>query len=126
MRLMSSEKPPGRGARIVESVIGLIEGGTFKTGERLPAIRIAAENFGVSKNTMADAYDRLVSLGYLEARRGSGYYVRPIRLKPNALWAAIASTPHATRRTRGKPGSSRRAGAFGAARSPGAWRTGSD
>ena len=89
MRLMSSEKPPGRGARIVESVIGLIEGGTFKTGERLPAIRIAAENFGVSKNTMADAYDRLVSLGYLEARRGSGYYVRPIRLKPMA-----ARPPH--------------------------------
>jgi len=81
---MIPNKPPGRGARIVESVIGLIEGGTLKTGERLPAVRIAAENFGVSKNTLADAYDRLVSLGYLEARRGSGYYVRPIRLKPVA------------------------------------------
>lgn len=76
-----TEKPLGQGARIVETVVGLIEGGTYKTGERLPAIRIAAGNFGVSKNTLADAYDRLVSLGYLEARRGSGYYVRPIRLK---------------------------------------------
>ena len=84
-----SEKPLGQGARIVETVIGLIEGGTYKTGERLPAIRSAAGNFGVSKNTLADAYDRLVSLGYLEARRGSGYYVRPIRLKPMA-----ARPPH--------------------------------
>ncbi|HEV2676034.1 MAG TPA: PLP-dependent aminotransferase family protein [Aliidongia sp.] len=86
---MSIEKTPGRCARIVESVIGLIEGGTLKTGERLPAIRRAAENHGVSKNTLADAYDRLVALGYLEARRGSGYYVRPIRLKPMA-----ARPPH--------------------------------
>jgi len=84
-----NEKPSGRGARIVENVIGLIEGGTFKTGERLPAIRGAAENFGVSKNTLADAYDRLVALGYIEARRGSGHYVRPIRLKPLA-----ARPPH--------------------------------
>lgn len=81
---MSSVLPPGRGTQIVESVVGLIEGGTLKTGERLPAIRIAAGNHGVSKNTLADAYDRLVSLGYLEARRGSGYYVRAIRHKPVA------------------------------------------
>jgi DNA-binding transcriptional MocR family regulator len=86
---MPLAKSPGRGARIVESVVGLIEGGALKTGERLPAIRVAAQNYGVSKNTLADAYDRLVSLGYLEARRGSGYYVRPMRLKPIA-----ARPPH--------------------------------
>lgn len=86
---VSPAKPPGRGTRIVESVIGLIEGDTLKTGERLPAIRIAAANYGVSKNTLADAYDRLVSLGYIEARRGSGYYVSPVRRKPVA-----ARPPH--------------------------------
>ncbi len=43
----------------------------------------------MSKNTMAEAYDRLVAQGYLEARPGSGYYVartgvaQPVRPQPS-------------------------------------------
>ena len=45
-------------------------------GSRLPSIRVAAESHGVSKNTVTDAYDRLVATGYISPRRGSGFYVQ--------------------------------------------------
>lgn len=63
----------------IESIvkqIGLaIEDGLMVPGQRLPALRKAAVDYGVSKNTMVEAYDRLVALGRLEARQGSGFYV---------------------------------------------------
>ena len=61
--------------RIVESVSAMLQAGRYKLGERLPSVRQAAATHGVSKNTMAEAYDRLVADGLLEARIGSGYYV---------------------------------------------------
>ncbi len=39
------------------------------------SIRAAASLYSVSKNTVAEAYERLVAMGYLESRRGSGFYV---------------------------------------------------
>lgn len=68
--------------QIVETVIASIEDGLVRSGKRLPSIRMAAGDYGVSKNTMAEAYDRLVALGFLEARRGSGYYVNQVRRQP--------------------------------------------
>ncbi len=65
--------------RILSSVITGIDKGQLKTGKRLSSIRAAALEYGVSKNTVAEAYDRLVALGYVEGRPGSGYYVAPTR-----------------------------------------------
>ncbi|PTW62574.1 GntR family transcriptional regulator [Breoghania corrubedonensis] len=70
-----------RAGRIVEHVSGLLSAGAYKPGERLPSVRQAAREQGVSKNTMAEAYDRLVAQGLLEARPGSGYYVAPFELR---------------------------------------------
>jgi len=70
-----------------------IEQGLLKPGERLRSVRAGAAEHGVSKNTMAEAYDRLVAQGLLEARRGSGYYVsriaRPVfdELQPHVVEA---------------------------------------
>ena len=61
--------------RLLASTIKLIDDGLLKPGERLRSIRAGASEQGVSKNTMAEAYERLVALGYLEARRGAGYFV---------------------------------------------------
>lgn len=47
----------------------------FRPGLRMPSIRRLASEKGVSPATVVDAYERLVSQGYLEARRGSGFYV---------------------------------------------------
>ncbi len=64
-----------RVATIVDVVSRRLAQGRFKIGERLPSVRRAAEEHGVSKNTMAEAYDQLVAQGLLQARAGSGYYV---------------------------------------------------
>lgn len=44
-------------------------------GERLPSIRQLAEQLGVSKTTVVEAYDRLAADGVIASRRGSGFYV---------------------------------------------------
>tara|TARA_R110002020_G_scaffold15143_45_gene53986 strand:- start:914 stop:2299 length:1386 start_codon:yes stop_codon:yes gene_type:complete len=68
----------------VEAIVGLVSErlaqGAYKVGERLPSVRRAAEDYGISKNTMAEAYDRLVAQGLLEARPGSGFYVSHLEL----------------------------------------------
>lgn len=49
--------------------------GAWASGAKIWSIRTAAKELKVSKNTVAEAYDRLVALGKLEARIGSGYYL---------------------------------------------------
>ena len=53
----------------------------FAAGTRLPSIRALARQRGVSPFTISEAYGRLVAVGILEARKGSGYYARsqPLR-----------------------------------------------
>lgn len=64
---------------LVEQIVGgiqrLAEERVLRTGTRLPSIRSFAVQHGVSRFTVVDAYDRLVALGYLTSRRGSGFYV---------------------------------------------------
>lgn len=48
----------------------------LKPGTRLPSIRRFAEDKRVSRSTVVEAYDRLIAAGYVESRRGSGFYVR--------------------------------------------------
>ena len=60
---------------IVDAIIARIERGAIRPGERLPSIRGASELFGASKNTIVDAYERLVASGQIESKPGSGFYV---------------------------------------------------
>ncbi|CAN7461327.1 PLP-dependent aminotransferase family protein [Trinickia sp. LjRoot230] len=53
-----------------------IEERVFRPGMRMPSIRKLAQDKGVSRFTVVEAYERLVAQGYLESRRGSGFYVR--------------------------------------------------
>jgi DNA-binding transcriptional MocR family regulator len=48
----------------------------FRPGMRMPSIRKLAQDKGVSRFTVVEAYERLVAQGYIESRRGSGFYVR--------------------------------------------------
>lgn len=52
----------------------LLSGG-LKPGDRLPASRTMAREAGVSRTTVIDAIDRLISEGMLTARVGAGTYV---------------------------------------------------
>lgn len=53
----------------------------LKPNQKLMSIRVACDFFKVSKNTVVDAYDRLVALGIIRAKPGSGYFVNyPVKL----------------------------------------------
>src|SRR3978361_203498 len=61
----------------------------FRPGMRMPSIRKLAVDKGVSRFTVVEAYERLVAHGYLDSRRGSGFFVRD-RAAPNASIARSA------------------------------------
>lgn len=62
--------------QIVRSVACRIDDKLLRTGSRMPSIRQFADEQKVSRFTVVEAYDRLVANGYLESRRGSGFFVR--------------------------------------------------
>ncbi|WP_438765283.1 FCD domain-containing protein [Kushneria sp. TE3] len=62
---------------IVEQLQSMILEGTLKAGERLPAERVLAEQFGVSRPSLREAIQRLVAKGLLSSRQGGGTYVTP-------------------------------------------------
>jgi GntR family transcriptional regulator/MocR family aminotransferase len=49
--------------------------GRLAPGARLPATRRSKEYFGISRNTAAEVYERLLIEGYVVTRPGSGSYV---------------------------------------------------
>jgi GntR family transcriptional regulator/MocR family aminotransferase len=57
----------------------------FRSGTRLPSTRALAEDLGVSRNTITNAFDQLIAEGYLEGRVGSGTYVTDA-LPDEMLW----------------------------------------
>ncbi|WP_433983783.1 winged helix-turn-helix domain-containing protein [Tunturiibacter empetritectus] len=61
--------------QIYDGLRGGIVGGRFEAGAKLPASRALATSLGVSRITVTECYDRLISEGYLETRRGSGTFV---------------------------------------------------
>ena len=61
--------------QITSSIKDLIDSRTFRNGMRMPSIRQFASDHGVSRFTVVQAYDKLVAMGYLISRLGSGFYV---------------------------------------------------
>jgi DNA-binding transcriptional MocR family regulator len=66
--------------QIVQAVRHQVDDRILRPGMRLPPIRKLAELQQVSRFTVVEAYDRLVALGYLQSRRGSGFYIAPQRV----------------------------------------------
>ncbi len=60
--------------QIVAGIKRLIDNRHLRPGAKLPSIRNFAETYGVSRFTVVEAYDRLVAMGYLQSRRGAGFY----------------------------------------------------
>ncbi|MCB2102489.1 MAG: PLP-dependent aminotransferase family protein [Rhodobacterales bacterium] len=79
----------GKVDRIVETLGAQIRDGALKPGRRLPSLRAAALEFGVSKNTIVDAYDRLCAAGLARPIHGSGFYVT----RPDAAPADLNVPP---------------------------------
>ncbi|WP_045227216.1 PLP-dependent aminotransferase family protein [Methyloterricola oryzae] len=63
--------------QIVTGIKQRVDERALRPGTRLPSIRDFAEQHRVSKFTVVQAFDRLVAMGYLKSRQGSGFYVPP-------------------------------------------------
>src|SRR5688572_17234440 len=63
-----------RVARLVETQIAT---GTLRTNDRIPSVRSMSRTAKVSVSTVVQAYVHLESIGLIEARPQSGFYVRP-------------------------------------------------
>lgn len=61
--------------QIVAGIKGQIDDRHLRPGTKLPSIRTFAGTHGVSRFTVVEAYDRLVAMGYLQSRRGAGFYI---------------------------------------------------
>ncbi|MBV8624566.1 MAG: PLP-dependent aminotransferase family protein [Herbaspirillum sp.] len=62
--------------QIVRGIRARIDDKLLRSGVRMPSIRQFADANQISRFTVVEAYDRLVAQGYLESRRGSGFYVK--------------------------------------------------
>ena len=63
--------------QIVAGIKRQIDDRHLRPGTKLPSIRNFAATHGVSRFTVVEAYDRLVAMGYLQSRRGAGFYAAP-------------------------------------------------
>jgi len=72
---LNTDSPMPLVDQIVNGVRTHIDDRLLRSGMRLPPIRRFAEQHAVSRFTVVEAYDRLVALGYVTSRRGSGFYV---------------------------------------------------
>lgn len=68
---------------LVEQLVGhyggLIRHHGLRAGARLPSVRVLADQAGVSRDTVVQAYDRLAALGLVHSRRGAGFFVSALR-----------------------------------------------
>ena len=62
--------------QIARSLAARIDDKLLRGGARMPSIRQCAASLNVSCATVVASYDKLVARGYLESRRGAGFFVR--------------------------------------------------
>jgi DNA-binding transcriptional MocR family regulator len=75
--------------QLAAEIISQIEAGIYKVGDKLPGVRVASTQRGVSAATVVAAYNELLNGGYIESRPRSGFYV-------NGLQTAELQSPQIT------------------------------
>ncbi|HYA71753.1 MAG TPA: winged helix-turn-helix domain-containing protein [Roseiarcus sp.] len=83
---------PAKTDLVITKIEALIASGALQADSKLPSIRSAADQLGVSKNTIIEAYDRLVASGRVASRPGSGFQVLRPTAEPavrGALWRLL-------------------------------------
>ncbi|MFB5267202.1 PLP-dependent aminotransferase family protein [Paenibacillus enshidis] len=71
------EKYPYKYAALYHALRDAILNGTLPGGARLPSSRWLAEHYGLSRGSVAEAYDMLLADGYVLAEVGRGTFVAP-------------------------------------------------
>ena len=80
-------------SQIARQVRALVLSGRLKPQTRLPSTRALSEELNVARATVVEAYEQLLSEGYLETRSGSG--TRVAAELPESLLASTAPKPAA-------------------------------
>jgi GntR family transcriptional regulator len=82
--LSKNSEVPLREQLTTQIVLGIVSD-DLKPGQRLPSTRELARRHRIHSNTVSAAYRDLASRGWVEFRRGSGVYVRPLQVDDAAL-----------------------------------------
>ena len=72
----------------------LLSAHSLRAGSRMPSVRQLADSSGISRDTVVQAYDRLVAQGLLSSRPGAGFFVTAQRsptLRPRAPMPVLAA-----------------------------------
>ena len=85
MLQLDPTRPTSLTDQIVDGIADKIRRGVLTEGVRLPSVRGMAQTLGVSPFTVAEAYNRLVAGGWIEARRARGYFVGAQRRSAPAI-----------------------------------------
>lgn len=60
---------------IIEQILQAIQSGEYQTGDKLPTERVLAEETGVSRSSIREAFAVLRQAGVIESKTGAGTYV---------------------------------------------------
>lgn len=75
--LSKNSEVPVREQLVTQIMLGIVSG-DLPIGKRLPSTKEISNRFGVHSNTVSNAYQKLAEQGWLEFRKGSGFYVREV------------------------------------------------
>ncbi|MGH8780080.1 PLP-dependent aminotransferase family protein [Paraburkholderia sp.] len=78
--------------QLADEIEATVRRGVFAAGERIPSVRQASQQHGVSIKTVLRAYALLESRGIVDTRPQSGYFVRE-QARPRAARKPAAQTP---------------------------------
>src|SRR5262249_20410520 len=85
--------------QLVEQIRQAIARGRIARGARLPSSRNLADQLGISRNTVVNAYESLIIEGHAEARPASGIFVAaqtPGTLVPGTPDSPVSNRPPAS------------------------------
>jgi len=84
--------------QLVRQVLLGILSEDLPAGHKLPSVRAVARRHQIHSNTVSAAYHDLLEQGWLELRRGSGLYVRPMQASADGqldgMLAALLQSAH--------------------------------
>ncbi|MBV2164180.1 MAG: PLP-dependent aminotransferase family protein [Comamonas sp.] len=79
--------------QLVQHCRQLLASHSLRAGTRLPSVRQLADSTGVSRDTVVQAYDRLVAQGVAHSRPGAGFFVSAQRFPHKGQGAKTLQTP---------------------------------
>lgn len=77
--------------QIVAAIAQMVNTRALRVGTKMPSVRQFAKSNAVSTFTVVESYDRLLTLGLLSSRRGSGFFVA--RSEPVAAMTQLTLQP---------------------------------